>query len=89
MALFPPIVASSMPAFNIADNKVRIYFTLSNYNAIKIDEIKAVHVTVRNQSSNVNVVNNVTEIIDKPFSSIDRTELDKSLNRYFVDINNS
>ena len=89
MALFPPIVASSMPAFNVNDGKVRIYFTLSNYNTIKIDEIKAVHITVRNQSSNVNVVNNVTEIIDKPFSSIDRTELDKSLNRYFVDINNS
>ena len=58
MGLYPPIVASSMPAFDIDKGKVKIYFTLSGYNSNKIDDIKAVHVTCRRQSSNVNVINN-------------------------------
>ena len=38
MSLFPPIVASSMPAFSINTSdldktSVKIYFTLSNYNS--------------------------------------------------------
>ena len=56
MGLYPPIVASSMPAFNINEGKVRIYFTLSNYNSSKIEDIKAVHITCRRQSSNANVI---------------------------------
>ena len=63
MALYPPIVASSMPAFNINNKKVKIYFTLSDYNSSS--EIKQVHVTVRRQNSNVNVLNNSNEIIVK------------------------
>jgi len=58
MALYPPIVASSMPAFNINNRKVRIYYTLSTYNVAKIDDINFVHVSVRRQSSNVNVLKN-------------------------------
>ena len=60
MALYPPIVASSMPAFNINNGSVKIYYTLSPYNASKRDDIHSVHVTVRRQSSNVNVLNSAT-----------------------------
>jgi len=67
MALYPPIVASSMPAFNIADGKVRIYYSLSAYNNSKKDDINIVQVTVRRQSSNVNVLKNQTEIVEKTF----------------------
>ena len=85
MALYPPIVASSMPAFNIADNKVRIYYTLSAYNTNKIDSINSVHVSVRRQSSNVNVLKSNTEIIEKSFGLQD--DIDKTLNRYYIEIN--
>lgn len=85
MALYPPIVASSMPAFNIADNKVRIYYTLSAYNASKKDNINSVHVSVRRQSSNVNVLKSNTEIVEKSFGLQD--DIDKSLNRYYIQIN--
>jgi len=42
MALYPPIIASSMPAFDVTRGSVRIYFTLSDYNSINIDNIKKV-----------------------------------------------
>jgi len=34
MALYPPIVASSMPAFDVNDGQVKIYFNLPIYNKI-------------------------------------------------------
>lgn len=84
MSLYPPILASSMPAFDINDGKVRVYYTLSSYNAARIDDIQAVHVSVRRQSSNVNVLKNPTEIVEKPFGL--QQDIDKVLNRYFVEI---
>ena len=87
MALYPPIVASSMPAFDINDNVIRIYYTLSAYNAAKRDDIKKVHITVRRQSSNVNVLTTDSQIISKNFGNQD--DEDKTLNRYYVEINKS
>jgi hypothetical protein len=88
MALFPPVVASSMPAFAINpdknNNSVTIYYTLSNYN--QKDNIKNVQVTVRLQSSNNNIVNNNSEILIKPF---EQTEEDKLFNRYSITIQES
>ena len=86
MALYPPIVASSMPAFNIADGKVRIYYSLSAYNSNKKDDISVVQVTVRRQSSNVNVLNSQTEIVEKSFG-LQQTK-DISNNRYYIEIEN-
>jgi len=34
MALYPPVIASSMPAFNIKKGKIKVYFTLPIYNSI-------------------------------------------------------
>ena len=89
MALYPPIVASSMPAFKIQEGRgtVRIYYSLSTYNIGKQDDIKTVHVTVRRQSSNVNVLLNKTQIVEKPFGL--QQDIDKVLNRYYIDINSS
>lgn len=86
MALYPPIVASSMPAFSIADGKVRIYYSLSAYNNSKKDDISIVQVTVRRQSSNVNVLNSQTEIVEKAFG-LQQTK-DISNNRYYIEIEN-
>ena len=88
MALYPPIIASSMPAFDVRSGKVRIYYTLSTYNIARIDDIQAVHVTVRRQSSNVNVLREPGQILSKPFPG-DRDDIDKALNRYYIEINNS
>ena len=86
MALYPPIVASSMPAFNINLGKVRVYYTLSSYNTNKKDEIKYVHVSVRRQSSNVNILKN-GDIVIKTFGLQD--PIDKILNRYYIQISNN
>ena len=64
MALYPPIVASSMPAFDITDGQVRIYFSLSPYNTTKISNL-ATQVSIRRQSSNVSVLSSSTQMITK------------------------
>lgn len=89
MALYPPIVASSMPAFKMQEGKgsVRIYYSLSTYNVAKADDIQKVHVTVRRQSSNINVLKEITEIAEKPFGL--QQDIDKILNRYYIDIDTS
>ena len=87
MALYPPLVASSMPAFDIKDKKVKIYYTLSAYNIARIDNIVSVHVTVRRQSSNINVVDNPYEILQKSFGL--QEDIDRALNRYFIEIDSS
>ena len=85
MALYPPIVASSMPAFKATDGYARIYFTLSNYTSIQSDSIKSIHISIRDQASNNNKAKDPTGIIIKPFENL-QTEEDKILNRYHVDI---
>lgn len=86
MALYPPIVASSMPAFNINDGRVRVYYTLPTYNVAKKDDINSVHISVRRQSSNVNVLSNPNEVMQKAFGL--QQDIDKTLNRYYVEISN-
>lgn len=57
MALYPPVINYSMPAFSIKDaqkNGVRIYFALSTLNSLNI--IKSVHLTVKYQSNNTNAL---------------------------------
>lgn len=85
MALYPPIVASSMPAF--AGSEVRIYFTLSNYNSA--DEIAEVQATVRRQSSNVNVLRSESQIRSFSFNGEQVKEDDQILNRYYITIKSS
>ena len=91
MALFPPIVASSMPAFAIEENSdnntVKIYYTLSTYNSAQKEGISQVHVSVRRQSSNVNVLAGDYEILEK--EAFVQDEEDKILNRYYITLNSS
>ena len=87
MALYPPIVASSMPAFDINSNIIKIYYTLPFYNVGQKENIKTVHITVRKQNSNVNMVNNSKEILEDSFGKQD--QIDKTLNRYYIQIKKS
>lgn len=86
MALYPPIVASSMPAFDVQRGEVKIYFTLSNYNKNKISDIKNVHVSVRYQSSNVSALKGY-EIAIKTID--EQTAIDQALNRYSITLRSS
>ena len=82
MALYPPIVASSMPAFGIVGRGTgvaTIYFSLSEYN--RRSEIKSVQVSVRRQSSNSNVLKSATQIVKK---SLSQKKEDKNTNRYYI-----
>ena len=96
MALYPPIIASSMPAFGctVSENgqsysgSVRIYFTLS-YNSIS--EIKAVHLTCRRQSSNANVLfkqeKGQIEILEYTMNNLNGYSIevdDQSINKYYI-----
>ena len=85
MALYPPIVASSMPAFDINSGVVRIYYTLSSYNTARKDDIQLIQISLRRQSSNVNVLKN--EIMNKTFGI--QNDIDKPLNRYYIEIFNT
>lgn len=49
--LFPPIMLDSMPAF-LRNSQCRIYFALSNYTSES--DVKGIHITLVNQSSNKN-----------------------------------
>lgn len=51
--LFPPVIASSMPAF-IYTEPIRVYFGLSNYN--NFTDINHVQITVRHQTTNRNAL---------------------------------
>lgn len=86
MALFPPIVASSMPAF-IYTEGVRVYFSLSSYNTQA--DIKHVQVTVRYQTTNQNALNksmyaNAIKVTDLLLDEDKATQ-----DRYYIEINPS
>lgn len=54
MSLYPPILDSSMPAFNYKQ-KCPIEFSLSKFNSA--DEVKSIHISVTYQKSGANAVN--------------------------------
>lgn len=83
MALYPPIIASSMPAFDIKQEKVKIYFSLPDYNNATIDKINYVQATVRRQSSNVNVLNSSNGILEIEFN---KANYDTQTGLYYITI---
>jgi hypothetical protein len=57
--IFPPIFNQTyIPAF-LYNQSCRIYFSLSKYNSINFLNLNAVQVVVRNQKTNVSVLNPV------------------------------
>lgn len=88
MALYPPVVASSMPAFSVKDKQVNIYFSYSSYNSTKSD-IEYIQYSVRNLNSNVSVLADNEEIKSLSINDIKQDEIDKILNRYYITINDS
>lgn len=58
MALYPPIIEYSMPAFSYEVPSVRIYFGLSDFNSKS--DIRNVHMTVRTQNDNRSALHPIT-----------------------------
>ena len=87
--LYPPIVDTYMPAFlidseNISKNICRVYFSLSLFN--KITDIQNAQVTVRNQLTNLSILDS-----DKYPSEIMLVEIQEDLNKetadkYYIEI---
>lgn len=76
--LYPPQFSSTFaPAF-VTTASPRIYFSISNYNSS--NDIRRVHVSIVNQSSNENVINNSTGILFKDLNYSPEQGL------YYVDI---
>ena len=87
--LYPGIVDTYMPAF-LADggdspkSKCRVYFSLSSYNTI--EDIENIQVTIRNQATNLSVLNPVTYPCEVMLTNwqIDNTR--KTDDKYFFEI---
>lgn len=52
--LFPPVVQSIQPAFDITENTVKVYFSLSSFNSYS--DVKQVQVSARYQTNNNNAL---------------------------------
>lgn len=68
IVLYPPVVDSYMPAFQVGEGPCRIYFRLSKYNS-SVD-FTTVHASIYKQSTGTNVVNRQN---DGSSSQIDKT----------------
>lgn len=85
MALYPPIIASSLPAFqyDIAGS-FPIEFSLSKYNSA--NEIQTVQLTVKRHTSNVSVVNNGNlskTVVNYPFN---KNLYNNKTQKYYIDV---
>ena len=78
--LYPPQVETFMPAFVYTD-AVKIYFSISTFNS-KTD-IKKVHISVVDQKTNINALNDSLGILFRDFSNLSQ---DEETGLYYVKI---
>ena len=84
MALYPPIIESSMPAFDITGS-VKIYFSVPSYN--NINDISNIHLTLHYQSSNINALSTTDYEDIKIFSFNTYDQFEDGTRRYYVTLN--
>ena len=93
MALYPPVIESSMPAFDIDANQngsVKIYFKLSDYNTVS--EIQQIHLTVSYQVNNVNALSSSGPINNIYLYNVEGNipyQLKDGVILYYISINSS
>ena len=78
MALYPPIIASSLPAFDFNKGYIPIQFSISKYNSLS--EINTLQITIKRHTSNVNVI--LTDMLSIPFD-VTTEESERTLNKIF------
>ena len=87
--LYPPIVDTYVPAFLVdsgTDKDIcRIYFTLSKFNTI--NNIKNVQITVRNQYTNLSVLDKSKYPSEIMLTSIQEDTSKTSDDRYYIELN--
>ena len=87
--LYPPIVDTYVPAFLVdsgTDKDIcRIYFTLSKFNTI--NNIKNVQITVRNQYTNLSVLDKSKYPSEIMLTSIQEDTNRTSDDRYYIELN--
>ena len=87
--LYPPIVDTYMPAFLINSGDVIkdtciVYFSLSSFNSP--EDIKNVQVTVRNQATNLSMLDPVNYPCEVMLTSLKEDTTRKTDDRYFIEI---
>lgn len=87
--LYPPIVETYMPAFlvdseNEEENICKLYFSISSYNTI--DDIKNAQITVRDQDTNLSVLDNIKYPAEVMLTNILIDENIKTDYKYYVKI---
>ena len=93
MALYPPVIESSMPAFDVDANQngsVKIYFKLSDYNTVS--EIQQIHLTVSYQVNNVNALSSSGTINNIYLYNVEGNipyQLKDGIILYYISINSS
>lgn len=87
--LYPPVVETYMPAFlvdseNEEENICKLYFSISSYNTI--DDIKNAQITVRDQDTNLSVLDNIKYPAEVMLTNILIDENIKTDYKYYVKI---
>lgn len=87
--LYPPVVETYMPAFlvdseNEEENICKLYFSISSYNTI--DDIKNAQITVRDQDTNLSVLDNIKYPTEVMLTNILIDENIKTDYKYYVKI---
>lgn len=85
MALYPPIIASSLPAFVLQKGKsFPIEFSLSKYNSA--NEIQTVQITIKRHTSNVSVLNGGDLARTVENYSFDKNKYNNKTGKYYIDV---
>ena len=87
--LYPPVVETYMPAFlvdseNEEENVCKLYFSISDYNTI--DDIKNAQITVRDQETNLSVLDSVKYPTEIMLTNILTDENIKTSYKYYIKI---
>lgn len=86
--LYPPIVNTYIPAFLVDsgtnEDNCKIYFSLSQFNSI--NDIKNVQITIRNQYTNLSVLNKALYPSEVMLTSIQIDNTKTSDDKYYIEI---
>ena len=87
--LFPPIINTYMPSFNIQQGVCRVYFSLSDFNSYT--QVKNyVQVTVNDKNTNQSVLN--SDLYPTGIKIVNKMQKDNTIEtdmKYFIEINSS
>ena len=89
-ALYPAVIETYMPAFlidsgDIEKDTCKVYFSISQYN--QEEDIANVQVTVRNQNTNLSVLNSIKYPSEVMITKLEKDNTVTTDAKYFIRIN--